>query len=900
MRSVIRHWDKQQVVRRSSRYDGHENFSLPLGPGDPGGPPGGGGGLTEFGGIDGCIKQEPPGNGLPMMSHHHGIFLEENSALSSAELTSILKGESSRRQKRKATDEGWRNSRRKVGDDVELLLETSSSDSTSRSTPLSQETEIATPNSALGFHSDLELSGLDPSELISGGSKEFDNIDELSDVEDMLSGTSKGVRKQDKSPLLMDLGEKNLVPPSVSITPIPTSSSPSYKQSTGIRPGIEIIPISAASTSLPSSITITPIASKEERMKEKKSGKSRSDDKNRPEKKKKRKRDEMGPPDKLPPKQDPLTKPVTVSIKPAESPPMTPTSPSMMRKFSPSPTQNRNLSSGKLSPSILKSSLKSHHSPKHSPAHVPSSPKHAISSPKSHGASPTGGSGKPSMSALKNAANSPSSSKSGGESSKNKSSGKESKEKKLSIFGNCGKVKTGSVKVKQLEFETGEIVPESLQTDGSKVALARNRKGNLLAVIDKLKSAQHCDLPADLSSKSNRSLMKTEGGKNSVKTGETKNSEYMVKPSSDGMKITINKTRTKDTSKSLTKSGSGSPKTHTGLKPGVTSGPASKKPQNLNQKIGGVSLSNSNMNPAFKPGKSTGSSSVKSAFTLGVNKSSNKLGSPKLNSGTVDLSRSKDKQKLSKSSSDKSIFSMKESRKSSPTPNKEEEAYKVAYGTPLLMEGLMKQQFDKNFQIPKLSARMADEKKFKVNTSIAETVNSVKTTEIKYPVTNKLSESEKLRNNMNSLMSSSSSPLIFSVSPKVNMGTSKDDFDIDRKETKDEYKTNYPISVSKSLSEPLSLSTKTDTGSKFVAPAPKEDKKDKCKSDGELLLDFSNKSEHKGGVGSSPYPQSPSVSVHIVKSPAPSPLVNPSPHSASPSCITDDELMDEALVGLGK
>lgn len=67
----------------------------------------------------------------------------------------------------------------------------------------------------------------------------------------------------------------------------------------------------------------------------------------------------------------------------------------------------------------------------------------------------------------------------------------------------------------------------------------------------------------------------------------------MVKQSFDGMKITINKTRTKDmtspsskqnyqhsSSSSSTSSGSGSnsPKPHTGLKPGVNSGPASKKP----------------------------------------------------------------------------------------------------------------------------------------------------------------------------------------------------------------------------------------------------------------------------------------------------------------------------------
>lgn len=43
----------------------------------------------------------------------------------------------------------------------------------------------------------------------------------------------------------------------------------------------------------------------------------------------------------------------------------------------------------------------------------------------------------------------------------------------------------------------------------------------------------------------------------------------------------------------------------------------------------------------------------------------------------------------------------------------------------------------------------------------------------------------------------------------------------------------------------------------------------------------------------------PSVQVHIVKSPVPSPLVIPSPMSNSSPCITDDELMDEALVGIG-
>jgi mediator of RNA polymerase II transcription subunit 1 len=117
--------------------------------------------------------------------------------------------------------------------------------------------------------------------------------------------------------------------------------------------------------------------------------------------------------------------------------------------------------------------------------------------------------------------------------------------------------------------------------------------------VDKLKSsAQHCDGVTDLSSKStggsgggggNRERSGQVSAKlnesKSGKMGENKNSEYMVKPSSDGMKITINKTRSKDSKASLSKSGTGSPKTHTGLKPGVNSGPASKKPQHVGQKV---------------------------------------------------------------------------------------------------------------------------------------------------------------------------------------------------------------------------------------------------------------------------------------------------------------------------
>lgn len=283
---------------------------------------------------------------LPLISHQHpNMFLNESmmannnfqnfqtdnsSTLTNIELTNILtgaitekSGNSKRQLKRKASDELWKNVKKKPGED-----DSSSSDSTSRTTPISQETvsEIPTPTSALGFQSDLELSNLDPTELIGGSSEklpsEFDNDDDLADVEDLLS-TSKA-KKHEKSPT-MDLTDKNLVPPCVSITPISTSAGFSGGNSIS-RPGIEIIPITTSGTPpISNSITITPITSQksEDRSREKKSSKSRSEsDKSKLEKKRKRKREEspMGPPEKVPTK-DPLTKPVSVSIKPAESPP---------------------------------------------------------------------------------------------------------------------------------------------------------------------------------------------------------------------------------------------------------------------------------------------------------------------------------------------------------------------------------------------------------------------------------------------------------------------------------------------------------------------------------------------------------------------------------------------------
>lgn len=1069
MRAVIKLWEKQII--RKSHLSGLENFNLPLGSGDPGGRSGPPGGLGDFAGMDGKLKQEPSGNGnlgagmnLPLISHQHpNMFLNESmmannnfpnfqspdsSVLSSMELTNILTGSmqqekaTKRQHKKKAGDELWKTVKKKPGDE-ELLGESStSSDSTSRNTPISQETvsEIPTPTSALGFQSDLELSNLDPTELLGSSDKlslasasasvlaspsvlasgstsalalvsefDHDDDDDLGDVEDILAAASRDhkPRKLAKSPTMDLTTEKSLVPPCVSITPIPTSTSAFTGNNSLNRPGIEIIPISTSATPpISNSITITPIASQsksDDRSRDKKSSKSRSDDKSKLEKKRKRKREDspMGPPDKVPTKQDPLTKPVSVSIKPAESPPLsvTPTSPSMMRKFTTSPTHGRSLTmSGKLSPNLLKPNLKQ--SPKHSPAHISSSPKHSISisSPKSHGTSPkhpsTSGSGKPSMSTLKNAANSPSG-KSNPD-SKNKSTSKDSrdKDKKNSSFGgnNSSKLKS-NVKVKTLDLTTVDaqsVMQDNMPSPGETVDLsksananqARNRKSSLSQIVDKLKSFQHCDSVDIVPKSSNRertvqtsSSSKSDSSKSANKIGENKNSEYMVKPSSDGIKLTINKTR-KEGSKSgsiaKTSTGSGSPKMHTGLKPGVTSGPASKKPQQLGQKSNasnstGTSTSTSTSTSSssssssstsygsFKSSfnKSTSSGNLKSS-TTSSSKSVTKLSSPKTSSSATDLSRNKDRPKLNKSNSEKSIFSSREGRKSSPTPGRDEtdgdKAFKLSsvpkidtYASQLKMEGYMK-QLDKNFQIPKLSARSNEDKKLlsKPN-NLPDALNNIPRTvesqmfdmmakndisalpKYPLPIPNKMFDGTieaKIRNNMNASPASiTTTNALGGNSPKMK---SDPDFSVDSQEDKKRepqnlctgkedlnFKMNFPISATKafpaptSSSEPLSLSTKSvDLTSRFVAPAPKDEKKDKpSKSDSDnILIDYSSSKDTKtrGDTAISTAPQqmlphSPSVSVHIT----PSPLINPSPHSASP-CITDDELMDEALVGLGK
>ncbi|PSN37768.1 hypothetical protein C0J52_13188 [Blattella germanica] len=812
MRSLIRSWQSQTL--RSNGLSTGGNLSLPPG-GDPGRGHGGtNGNHTMNPDFDvSRVKTEPDSGGL---SHGQSIGGSGNrqgfgtdmsdasvgfqspgnpsdSSVSNAfqfgELlsgrgsggkgTALLNmlgeqttsGKKQRKRSSKAAGDGmWRSPKRKHSEDCEIVLESSSSDSTPLGTPTSRDAPMET--------------SLDCEDEKPGSDFGEEEIMPMADVEDVIVKKPKKEKKTSPPTIILDLESKNMVAPSVSITPITSSSSSFNSVLTGMglerRPGIEIIPIvSTPATSLPTSITITPISSKpvpaeERNNRERKSGKSRTEDKTRPDNKKrsKRKRDDspnsnsnsgvaMGPPDKLPPKQDPLNKPVTVSIKATESPPLSsvrPSSPaSTLRKITSSPT-HMSLSVSSKSGSSKQSS--SHQSPKHSPGYTSSPKHHGTSSPKHQS---SGGSGKPSMSALKSAASSPSSTgKSGSDVPKAKSSSNKDKDRKVSSSfsgsssssssgpGSSPKLKSSSVKLKQIDLssvsgegsQSGGGTPPSGSTDSGKSSTTtpqgRNRKGSLSAVIDKLKSAQHQGPETSEGAKersgSSNPTSKTQGDVSGSNVSKNPG-EYMVKPSSDGMKITINKTRTKDPKQSSAKSsssstGSGSPKTHTGLKPGVNSGPASKKPHPLIQQKSTGSISNSSSGSSKTSGSSNPSSSSKNSSTksssspvsglLSKSNSSKSSGSPKMSS-LSDSSRRENKPRPPKSSSDrsdreKSIFlKAQDARKSSPGGMRDEVEggmkavsahVKMEPSLPpqLMVEGMMK-QLDTKFQIPKLSAR---------------------------------------------------------------------------------------------------------------------------------------------------------------------------------------------------
>ena len=1138
MRALIRLWRNQNAcVTGNGLSNGNGGYGMQLGHGgDAMGGPGPGAGLADDAGHGpsadlnglrhGQVKMEPSDGGAGPVD---AVFSPFNSPMvmdpfGASGATHGLK----KSRKRKAADFSWRSPKMK-SEDCEILVESSSNDSTPQGTPTSRDApvdfRILTPTS-VEFHGLTDEGQVDPAtaekamSAFEGEAAQDVEIEELEDVE-MLKMLPRKVKKEKRSPpppppILLDIADgKTMVPPSVSITPINSSSpSPSLNSVLGLdrRPGIEIIPLGTpAPATLPSSITITPITSSPNKsMSDDRARKSREKDeeKARLEKKRKRKREDspMGPPDKLPLKQDPLSKPISVSIKATDSPPMSmssrPSSPvTPLRKYSTSPTHTSPLalmSKSASSPGGGGLSKKpSTHSPKHSPAY--SSPKHMLSSnasPKHHGTSSpkhqnSSSSGKPSVTTLKSATISPSSSgksSSGEVKSKSSSTTKESsssrdKDRSRSSSSGSGhsspKPKMSSVKVKQSDLSSpvasegagasssstgagngsgaavsgaaagaagsgaaaaqssGTSTPPPGSQDGKSPVLTapiRNRKHSLSAVIDKL-TAQHttgeeevrvggCG-PGESGSKGDRSAPSSKAGEvkgtsGSGKPGEsTKNpGEYMVKSSSsqDGIKLTINKTRTKDPSLKSSSSKSSSPKAHSGVRPAVnSSNPAVvKKLAPSLQKFSSSSSSYSSSSKTSSSSSSTSSSSSQSkAPPSSTQKSAmpysgmySKSGAPKSSSGSLKMGSSLSSKQRMMKGSPSSSSSADSPRSFKIIPGKKDHSLIPELGKSL----------DTNFQIPKLkktAAGPADKADAKPVASVepagkaldlnksdsnsplskysAPSVSPHPTSTpppAKPPddkplaITLLKSGSAPLSGNCPSPKLSLPSPLsakldskpgehsplsgvtITSIGPSSSaddnisesvsesskgeqrpqtsisvVPSSKDDPGklVSLKDFVD-MRSSSPLDVSKSKSFDSVGSSKVEIGARDLSASagdvgeaaglgagagPDRPSQNTPQEAAELLLDFSaSSSSGKTGaadpsmkkmimsermMGLSPcrntpppqpmFPTSPSVTMHIVKSP--STLINPSPRSGSP-CITDDDLMDEALVGMGK
>lgn len=1011
LRALIKSWqitDTNISIQQQPPQNG--NFNLPLGPSDPGGSDfrdakikteringfNNGNGTTGGGGVSGSSTSNSINKNY---ENSENILLNQLDPLGSFDAKPV--------KKRRTTiaEDFWKSPKSNKMDEGS----NNSSDSYSLGTQsLISEHGVVASTQLTQNSSDIFL--LDNNSQQSDGS-DFDDI-----------GYKRKSQNHKKLIDLSDSANKNLIPPSVSITPINSSNFNSVLSgiTMGRRPGIEIIPISSASTqNLPSSITITPINSTSGSSSSKTDKKSSSsgssskqqqrDDKSRWDKKKKRKRDDspMGPPStKIPSlKQDGLTKPVSVSIKTTDGSPISPTG--LLKKFSPSPVPKLNSGSnpGTSKPSPRNSPIY-HGSPKNQ------SPKHGLSSPKHPS---TSGSGKPSMSALKSAANSPSSKndkiQSSSSSSKSSSKDKErsgDREKKLS----SPKLKQSSVKLKPLEIpitSPNDLMSSSgdspnsgifdLTKSSSNNQLARNRKSSLSAVIDKLKSAQHTvvdDIPQSPGSsgggssqqqpiKSNSSSSQpikerqiSSGSSKMNSISSSKNSEYMVKPSLDGMKITINKTRTKDSSvsssnKSNNSSSSGlstklnsnfNLSSKTGLKPGVNSGPASKKPQQFGSSSKSPNKPSLQKSSSF--GQLTPAKSSSNVFT-----SSSKSNSPK---GTYDNSSSSNSSSSSSSSSTKreKIISSKlpkvsssgggggvggGSSSSSTTSSINDRHFRTDPSdvmkflgfpsTPLAREGF-KKSLDTKFQIPKLSRTSQDDNKKEIiksststSTLLTNQITPINSTTARNDV-KMLADLLVSKESKYSFSSINSNPIGISLLNKIPLN-SPSDFTIQKSNSSESLSYTNSIGGNFSSSSTNDLIDRTPSisprlqqqstePSRLMRPpsAPPIQTIKNIQSIDEFALDYSSATTKQQDVvmkitssssassliqqsirksvdmvmqqsqiptvKNPSFPASPSVSVHIVKSPVPSPLmIIPSPHSNS---SIDDELMDEALVGI--
>ncbi|XP_025200596.1 mediator of RNA polymerase II transcription subunit 1 isoform X1 [Melanaphis sacchari] len=710
----------------------------------------------------------------------------KNSPTKTEELISIL-----------ADDNGKGEDEKPPPDTGQVIIETSSDDSVEKSSStVSGEFDA--------INEDVEQSNQSLFEIDDDGP----DLHDLNDVKEFIKMTAKDValvsmKDDDKKDINSDKIHQS---PSVSITAVDLSSIPSPQILPQVtvdrRPNIEVIPI----PNVPSSITITPISAKT--IAEEKSKKNKKDIEGKIEKKRKRKLEtETNVPEKL--------KKHAGSLKMSDS----------SRSSSPSDYASNQLPSSTMMMKLgTAQKLKQSTSPTLSISSVslPNSNKYIVTSPKSN-------SGKPSLSALKMSVHSPKSESKQKSKESSKDKEKRSYASSNSSLSQSPKSSKSSSKKSDIEDLGTPVPPESNK--------AQMKCRKLSAVIDRLskdKTAQHYSVDSEVPKNKELTPKAFDKGLALNTNINMKNPEsYQVKHSSDGMKITINKTRTKESKQKSSVAGSPKP------------GPKSGSFTGLNSKKTTYSIP--------KPGPS--SSQSKQSFSVPKNKSNLTVTKVKSGSGKIR--------------SEKSIFARTEMRKSSPT-SKDEESLKVVNP----VESIIKHKLDTSkFQIPKLSARAnADEKRCaETKTDTSKPMDLAKKSDVdkKYNQGDYICQKKSTTERLNSLPGITVTTVEERLKPKESALSS--------------LKIDLPL---------ISFHTpKADTTVEMS----------ECKDYSQKKEEIPNNSvyQQKPVTPVTTYATTPSVSVHILKSPVPSPLLVPSPHSASPS-ITDEELIDDAFVRVGK
>lgn len=322
LRALIKCWEQEKNMQRMD----NGNFNMPSGgQNDSSGrnedfrDMKGGGKGGDRNGMNGNANGAGGGGGGGGFSEH---TMFSGGGSDSSALIHEPPYSDSEMSKRQRTEDFYRNPKSEISSSD--MLEHQSSDSSDNSlgtTSAMSEAGVATPSSNASFATESDPISIDNANTDSQKAADDDASNEMRDAGDSEKRKQKKAMTTAAKESSNEEAKGNL-PQSVSITPI-TSSSGFNSVLTGLerRLDIEIIPISSTPPmNIKSSITITPINAAKGGGGEKSnsSGSKRSDDRAKAEKKKKRKRDDspMGPPEKMAPfKQDPLSRPVSVTIK---------------------------------------------------------------------------------------------------------------------------------------------------------------------------------------------------------------------------------------------------------------------------------------------------------------------------------------------------------------------------------------------------------------------------------------------------------------------------------------------------------------------------------------------------------------------------------------------------------